>query len=711
MEPEGPDLPAATSRRHGTAIVALVAATVVALAGASALTIYRLHALRPDAPLHSAVALALPLLAYLGVAGTIVVILGRLATARIERHAQQLVAAESAALRELSESERRLSEAQRIGNIGSWEWDLLTGVATWSDHQFRMLGVEPGAFQPTLDRYLALVHPEDRAAVEAAVRLVVHEKRPVEINPRLVLPDGRVVSTQTRAEAITDASGRAVRIAGTTLDVTTLRQAEVARRAAEEQFRAYVENTSEWVWALDLEGFIIYSNPAVRDILGYEPDELIGRDVRPLVEPAARAATERLLPEVIAGRQRWNGVVRKFLHKNGEWRYLESSGMPVVDDRGRVVGFRGAERDITRRKLAEAALRRSEERFQLAARASNDVLWDWDSATGHIWRNDLFVRVFGHEQPGGLAGERDLLVHPEDRDRVAGSLDEFLSSGRDAWTAEYRFLRGDGSYAWVLDRGIAVRAGDGRALRMIGSMLDITDRKEAERLKSDFVSFVSHQLRTPLSGMNWMLELAAGAEGLPDQARHAIEEARESAARLVRLVNDLLDIARLEGRQSVVEHEPVDLGQVTRSVVTELQTMAAGRAQALTVDGLEAPPVAGDPQLLRQVVANLVSNAVKYTPPGGRIDVRMAHRDGSVEWVVRDNGMGIPPAAHGRLFEKFFRADNAVATETEGTGLGLHLVRLIVEQTGGHVRVESEEGRGATFAFVVPVWRQPGAPA
>jgi two-component system sensor histidine kinase SenX3 len=111
------------------------------------------------------------------------------------------------------------------------------------------------------------------------------------------------------------------------------------------------------------------------------------------------------------------------------------------------------------------------------------------------------------------------------------------------------------------------------------------------------------------------------------------------------------------------------------------------------------------------VVANLVSNAVKYTPPGGRIDVRMAHRDGSVEWVVRDNGMGIPPAAHGRLFEKFFRADNAVATETEGTGLGLHLVRLIVEQTGGHVRVESEEGRGATFAFVVPVWRQPGAPA
>lgn len=572
MAPDGQAQPDVAGRHHGTAIVILVVATVAALAGAFAFTIHRLHALRPDQPLTSAVALALPLLGYLGVAGIIIVLLGRVASGRIERQAERLV-------------------------------------------------------------------------------------------------------------------------------------------AAEEQFRAYVENTSEWVWALDLKGTILYSNPAVRDILGYEPEELIGTDVRPLVESAAREATERLLPEVIAGRQRWNGVVRKFLHKNGEWRYLESTGMPVVDDDGRVVGFRGAERDITRRKLAEAALRRSEERFQLAARATNDVLWDWDFTTGSIWRNDNFTRVFGFGESAGMTAERDALLHPADRPRVVGSLEEFLASSRDAWAEEYRFRRGDGSYAWVLDRGIVVRNDQGRPLRMIGSMLDITERKEAERLKSDFVSFVSHQLRTPLSGMNWMLELAADAEGLPDQAREYIVEAQESGARLVRLVNDLLDIARLESGRTAIEPEPVDLGQVTRSVVTELQALASGKGQALTLDGLDAPAVNGDPQLLRQVVTNLVSNAIKYTPDGGRIDVRMTRTDGLVEWLIKDNGMGIPPAARGRLFEKFYRADNAVATETEGTGLGLHLVRLIVEQTGGHVRVESEEGEGATFAFVLPVWRQPGAQA
>jgi len=367
---------------------------------------------------------------------------------------------------------------------------------------------------------------------------------------------------------------------------------------------------------------------------------------------------------------------------------------------------RQAEHDITRRKLAEEALRRSEERFQLAARATNDVLWDWDFATGLIWRNDGMRRVFGHTESSAMMAERGALMHPDDRERVSRSLDEFLASQRDTWTAEYRFGRVDGSYAWVLDRGIVLRDPDGKAIRMIGSMVDITERKEAERLKSDFVSFVSHQLRTPLSGMNWMLELAAGAEGLPAQAREYVADARESAARLVRLVNDLLDIAQLESGRTPIAHEPVDLADVTRSVVSEMQTLLADKGHVLKVGRLDAPPVTGDRRMLRLVVANLVSNAVKYTPAGGRIEVRMAHRDGTVEWLVQDNGVGIPRAAHSRLFEKFFRAGNAVSQEAEGTGLGLHLVRLIVEQTGGHMRVESEEGQGATFAFVLPVWRQ-----
>jgi signal transduction histidine kinase len=237
---------------------------------------------------------------------------------------------------------------------------------------------------------------------------------------------------------------------------------------------------------------------------------------------------------------------------------------------------------------------------------------------------------------------------------------------------------------------------------MIGSMMDITARKEAERMKSDFVSFVSHQLRTPISGMSWMLELAEHASALPDEARSYVADARESAARLASLVNDLLDVSRLESGRIPLQIEPVNLAALTESVIAEAQALVRDKGHELDMASTGPRLVPADEQLLRQVVANLLSNAIKYTPAGGRINVRVAQDNGFVRWAVTDSGIGIPEGAQSRLFEKFYRADNAVATETEGTGLGLHLVRLIVEQFGGHVWVESGEGRGATFGFALP---------
>jgi len=384
--------------------------------------------------------------------------------------------------------------------------------------------------------------------------------------------------------------------------------------------------------------------------------------------------------------------------------------MPVFDENGRFVGFRGAERDITGRKLAEEALRRSEERFQLAARATNDVLWDFDVESGSIWRNDGMRRLFGHADGVQALDTWGDLLHPDERDAVRGRLETFLASERETWTDEYRFRRGDGTYAWVLDRGIVVRR-NGKAVRMIGSMIDITERKEAERMKSDFVSFVSHQLRTPLAGMNWMLELAAEAENLPRQAGEYIGEARESAARLSTLVNDLLDIARLESGRTVLLRQPVRLDELTRSVMREMQTLIDDKKHTVRLDTTAALPAVGDEQMLRQVIANLLSNAIKYTPDGGRIDVRLVGRREGVEWSVQDNGMGIPQAARGRLFEKFYRAENAISKEAEGTGLGLHLVRLVVEHAGGQIWCESEEGEGSRFTFTLPAAQREGVEA
>jgi PAS domain S-box-containing protein len=353
-----------------------------------------------------------------------------------------------------------------------------------------------------------------------------------------------------------------------------LNAAERERRGAEQMFRDFVETTTEWVWAVDESFTLVYCNPALRDILGYRPDELVGRRLDTLRHPDDAESVRGQVAALAAAGRGWSGLLLRARHKDGSYRYLESAAVPILGADGSLRGYRGSDRDVT-------------------------------------------------------------------------------------------------------------------------------DRHQAERMKSDFVSFVSHQLRTPIAGMKWMLELIADVEDLPPDAREYLGEAEASADRLARLVNDLLDIARLESGRLMLGREPVPLDDITRSVAREMEHAAADKGITLTLD-LEPATITGDPQMLRQVVTNLISNAVKYTPRSGSVRVVLDAPPGEVRWSVIDTGVGVPKSAQSRLFEKFFRADNALALETDGSGLGLALVRLIVEHSGGRVWCESEEGRGATFTFTLP---------
>ncbi|MBI4592939.1 MAG: GAF domain-containing protein [Candidatus Rokubacteria bacterium] len=233
---------------------------------------------------------------------------------------------------------------------------------------------------------------------------------------------------------------------------------------------------------------------------------------------------------------------------------------------------------------------------------------------------------------------------------------------------------------------------------------DVTREREISQMKSEFVSFVTHQLRTPLAGIKWLLELSTQQETGAAEAAEYVQDARASAERLIRLVNDLLDVARLESGRFKFDPRPTHLGELTQSVLDEVAPLVRDRGHRVSLAGAaEIPRVAADAQLLRQVVLNLVSNAIKYTPGAGDIAIRMDRDGDAVLWAVRDSGVGVPQDAQHRLFEKFFRADNALSVETEGTGLGLYMVRLIVKLHGGQVWYESEEGRGSTFSFRLPV--------
>jgi signal transduction histidine kinase/putative methionine-R-sulfoxide reductase with GAF domain len=351
------------------------------------------------------------------------------------------------------------------------------------------------------------------------------------------------------------------------------------------------------------------------------------------------------------------------------------------------------------------ALRNSEERFRIAAGCASDIVYDWDLSADHV---DYFGAVFDRTHAAGtpLARTRQEyrdLIHPEDRARVQAALDAHLETGK-PFSEEYRISDEKGSYISVADRATAIRNRRGKPVRLIGAMSDITERKNAEQMKSDFVSFVTHQLRTPLSGVKWMLELAMESKEDPEEMQSFIEDARASTDRLIRLVNDLLDISRLEQGRLQVTRQHVDLAGITKEVTNEMTPLLLEKEQALSIeaaDDLPQPNV--DAQLIRQAILNLVSNASKYTPSGGKIRIEITRKADRIQWAVKDTGIGIPKADLGKLFGKFYRAGNALTVETQGTGLGLYLVRLIVERFGGNVRCESEEGIGSTFLFDLPL--------
>jgi signal transduction histidine kinase len=351
------------------------------------------------------------------------------------------------------------------------------------------------------------------------------------------------------------------------------------------------------------------------------------------------------------------------------------------------------------------ALQHSEQRFRVAAECASDIVYDWNLPADHV---DYFGPRFERSVAANSAlpntrQEFWSLVHPEDKARVEKALNAHIETGT-PFSVEYRIKDGKGKYLNVADRATVIRNQKGGPVRLIGAVTDITERKRAEQMKTDFVSFVTHQLRTPLSGVKWMLELAMDSIENPEDLRSFISDARTSTDRLIRLVNDLLDSSRLERGKLQLTLRNLDLPELTKDIVNEITPLAVEKAQSISIEAIEdMPKVSADAQLLRQAILNLVSNAVKYTPERGRIDIRMGREGDRALWSVTDTGIGIPRSDIAKLFEKFYRASNALAVETEGTGLGLYLVRLIVERLGGKVWCESREGVGSKFHISLPV--------
>jgi PAS domain S-box-containing protein len=386
---------------------------------------------------------------------------------------------------------------------------------------------------------------------------------------------------------------------------------------------------------------------------------------------------------------------------------------------GKLVSVLSLVLDVTERVKAHEALRASEEKLRLAQESADIGAWDWNVDTGEMVMSDRCLELFGHPPGTRLTRETCLAaVHPEDRERAERASAEAVASGKD-YELEMRVLLPDGTVRWVSSRGRAVHDAAGRPVRLTGMALDITERKRAEealresdRRKSEFLAVLSHELRNPLAPIRSSIHLLERARPGSEQAVRARDVIRRQTDHLARLVDDLLDVTRISRGKIKLERERIDLRDVLRRTCDDHRTLFEGRRIDLRVEMSGPVWIDADATRMAQVIGNLLQNAAKFSREGGAVMASIGATNGRAEIRVRDDGMGISPDLLQRVFEPFVQAAEGLARTKGGLGLGLALVKGLVELHGGSVRATSEGlERGAELVVTLPLAEPPSAAA
>ncbi|GJG86326.1 hypothetical protein tb265_15070 [Gemmatimonadetes bacterium T265] len=631
--------------------------------------------------------------------------------------AEEAVRASEARYRSLTEAAaqivwRTTAEGRPLDGYGAWS--AFTGVPVTPE-------------SPAADWYIP-VHPDDRAPLAAAWQAGLAAGAMYEHVYRLRAADGAWHHMVVRAVPVRAPDGTITEWVGTHTDVT---ERESARAALERERGLLAEaqrmgRLGSWSW--DITTGETWVSDEVYRIFGVPPEVVptLGRNAveafDALLVPEDRAASDAKRREIIDARQpaasgRWRVVrpdgSRLVVVTYSEWRY---------DDAGRPVYASGTVQDVSEQVAADEALRASEERFRLASRATRDVLYEWDVASGRVWASALMRATFRLaadtviDHAWWIAG-----LHPDDRARVLASLDAGLAGGDAVSSIEYRFRRGDGTWATVTDRAYLVRDDKGRACRVIGALRDVSEQREleaqlrqAQKMEAvgQLAGGVAHDFNNLLSVILGSAELARGTAASGSVLAADLDEITRAARRGARLTRQLLAFSR----RQVLRPRLLDVVGVVRGAEALLMRLLP-ETVALDLALPEAPHVVyADPGQLEQVLMNLVVNArdaVEAVPGRAHglvqvaVDaVRPAAAAGEakgaaseyVRLVVRDDGVGMDAETRARAFEPFFTTKEP----GRGTGLGLSTAFGIVTQSGGTVQVESTPGEGATFTVLLP---------
>ncbi|MEH2264848.1 PAS domain-containing hybrid sensor histidine kinase/response regulator [Nostoc sp.] len=629
------------------------------------------------------------------------------------------------------ESEERLRLALEVSQMGLWDWNLITNKVTWSENYEMLFGLIPSSLDGPYETFQKCVYPEDKQSVMQGIGHALAQKTDYNDEFRIVRSDQSVHWISAKGKFIYNDGGQAVRMIGVCMETTVCKQAEESTRELTTQVQeqanilnAILTASVDHIYIFNRRGCYKYVSRDAAIILGFQPQDIIGKTLQELDLPTD------LVEQVDNQRQ---AVMRTGQPIKDECKYVTPDGVHYYEyiltalrnfDQS-IEGVIIVSRDITEHKRAEKLLRESEARFRRLFESNLIGVAFWNVDGFVIDANDAFLQLAGytHEEFAtlGKINWRELTPieykHLDDR-----AILEVQTTGISK-IFEKEYIHRDGKRVPIV-LGIALL--NDSEDNGVAFVLDITDRKLAEKecdrllecertarqqaeiantIKDEFLAVLSHELRTPLNsilGWSKMLRTRKFDEHTTNRALETIER---NAKLQTQLIEDLLDVSRILQGKLNLNICPVSLVMVVEAALETVRLAAeANSIQIKTIFDPNLGQVMGDPNRLQQVVWNLLSNAVKFTPAEGRVEIRLMEVGNQIQIQVRDTGKGINPDFLPYVFDYFRQADGTTTRTFGGLGLGLAIVRKVVEMHGGKVQAESlGEGLGATFSVELPL--------
>ncbi|MDP3151342.1 MAG: response regulator [Archangium sp.] len=614
--------------------------------------------------------------------------------------------------RRLGEHRKSLEDALRLASMGTWELDLKTMETTWSRELHQLLG------GPFAERRLR--HEEAGARMEPEIR-AIHQRHLAELiatgstTPSQLKAhtfDGRTLWVRTLYELVRDDDGAPLRVKAVSRDVTLEVDSQLERERALERATKYERlfTLSDTLAAVcDATGIIEEASPSWARQLGWLPEDLRGVDIGSIVHPDDIPGVLTLFREKLQAGQS-SGAITRVRAKSGEWRWVSWT---AAIDGGR---FYAAASDVTPLELTSQRLRQSQEQMQQAGALARVGGWDYDLASGKVQWSEEVRKIYEVDPDYDPDFNMTRAFYsPENSRTLTQSVERCVADGT-AYDLELEVITATGKKIWARHLGNAERV-EGRTVRIYGAVQDVTDQHlareqalTASRVKSQFLANTSHEIRTPLNGIIGMTQLALDTQ-LTAEQREYLEAANTSGQNLLAIVNDILDISKIESGKLELERIPFSLPKTLFEAVRAQAGRAHGKDLELIVDVGPTMPdqVLGDPVRVGQIVTNLVGNAVKFTERG-EVSVTATFSATHVKVSVRDTGIGIPADRIDSIFEAFTQADGSTNRRFGGTGLGLTITLELVKAMGGHIEVESRPGEGSTFHVWLPLPVAPSQP-